>query len=192
MIKLGNTEKKDEKLITEYLLGNEKSLELLIRRYLKPVYGFVHRHTNNPQEAEDITQEVFIRMWRNIRKFNRKKSFKTWIFSITKNASIDFLRKKKAIAFSEFENEKGRNIILEKIAVVCEPLEEIISNKILSESLSSVSENLSSRTRTIFNYRYHKNLTFREIADILGESINTVKSRYRRGVIEIKRLVIKI
>ena len=72
----------DQKLIADYLGGDEKALEILIYRYLKPIYSFVYRYVGNEQEAEDITQEIFVKAWRNLKKFNQNKSFKTWIFTI--------------------------------------------------------------------------------------------------------------
>jgi len=106
----------DYQLINNYLKGDEESLEILIQRYLKPIYSFVYRYIGNAHETEDITQEVFVRMWRNLRKFDQQKSFKTWIFAIAKNASLDFLKKKKAIPFSRFENEQGKNMLTETLA----------------------------------------------------------------------------
>jgi len=113
----------DQELIAAYLAGDEKSLEILIKQYLKPIYSFVYHFVGSKSDAEDITQEVFVRIWRNIKKYDPKKSFKTWIFSIAKNASIDFLRKsrsasggKKVLPFSEFEDGEGRNFIFDTLA----------------------------------------------------------------------------
>ena len=103
----------DAQLIINYLAGDEKSLEILIKRYLKPIYSFVYRYVNNSQDTEDITQEVFVKAWRNLKKFNQQKSFKTWIFSIAKNTSVDHLRKKRAVTFSNFENQEGKNLLAE-------------------------------------------------------------------------------
>ena len=84
----------DKKLIQQYLKGDEKSLEILVVKYLKLIYSFVYKNVGNPAEAEDITQEVFIKVWKNMKKFDQNKSFRPWIFQIAKNTSIDFLRKK--------------------------------------------------------------------------------------------------
>ena len=96
----------DEQLVARYLRGDEKSLEFLIQQYLKPIYSFVYKYVGNPQEAEDITQEVFVRMWKYIKKFDQRKKFKTWIFSIAKNAAIDFLRKKKPYPFQNLKMKR--------------------------------------------------------------------------------------
>ncbi len=175
-------EENDEQLIINYLKGDEKSLEVLIRRYLKPIYSFVYRYIGGSYEAEDITQEVFVRVWRNIKKFDKQKSFKTWIFSIAKNASIDFLKKKKSIPFSEFENGEGRNTFIETFASPVHFPSEF--------SLNFVLEKLSPKYRMVLFLRYNDHFTFREIAETLGESINTIKSRHRRGIALLKRFFI--
>jgi len=64
----------DRKLIADYLKGDEKSLEILIQQYLKPIYNFVYRYAGNAQDAEDITQDVFVKVWRNLKKFDRQKA----------------------------------------------------------------------------------------------------------------------
>ena len=90
----------DEHLVSKYLSGEKEALEILIRRYLKPVYGFVYKYTGGVSETEDISQDVFIKVWKNLKKFDQVKNFKTWLFTIAKNTTLDFLRKKKMIPFS--------------------------------------------------------------------------------------------
>ena len=179
----------DIELITKYLGGDEKSLELLIQRYLKPVYGFVYRYSGNTQNAEDITQDVFIKIWRNLKKFDQSKRFKTWIFSIAKNTAIDFLKKKKAIPFSEFENEEGENMLLETLADKAELAPEILEKRGVGQMLKSVISKLSKKYQDVLSLRYHDNFTFREISEALEEPLNTVKSRHRRALIILKNIV---
>jgi RNA polymerase sigma factor (sigma-70 family) len=174
----------DNNLIQQYLEGDDKSLEILIERYLKIIYNFIYNNVGDQAVAEDITQEVFIKIWKNIRKFDQTKNFKPWIFQIAKNASIDYLRKKKSIPFSRFENEKGQNPLTENIAEKPLNLLENISDK---EVLESAIKNLSSKDREMVELRYTKGLSFKEISDRLKESINTVKSRYRRILISLRK-----
>lgn len=67
----------DLKLINQYLKGNKGSLKILIQKYLKPIFNFVFTYVGNTQDCEDITQEVFVKAWSNLKKFDKKKSFKT-------------------------------------------------------------------------------------------------------------------
>ena len=94
--------------------NDEKTIELLIAPHLNPIYGFVFQYVKNASDAEDITQEVFVKAWRNLKKIKQKK-FKTWLFRVARNTAIDFLRKKRAIPFSDFENKAGENILIENL-----------------------------------------------------------------------------
>lgn len=174
----------DKNLIQQYLKGDEKSLELLVKKYLKPIYSFTYKNVGNPAEAEDITQEVFVKVWKNIKKFDQNKNFKPWIFQIAKNTSIDFLRKKKTIPFSRFENEKGQNALVENIAA--KPL-NLIENFSDRKVLAAAMQSLSDKEQKIINLRHTEGMSFKEIAEVFQESINTVKSRYRRTLDVLRR-----
>ena len=190
--------KPDQQLIADYLQGDEASLELLIKRYLKPIYSFIYRYVENAQDAEDATQEVFVKVWKHLEKFDQSKSFKTWIFSIAKNTAIDFLNKKKTIPFSEFsarggsafggENEDGGNIIADTFADTAKSSQEIFERKETAQMLKSAMAELSPKYRAVLSLRYNSDFNFREIAETLGEPIDTVKSRYRRAFIILKNL----
>lgn len=182
-------ELKDEQLVEEYLKGDEKLLEILIKRYLGPIYIFICRYTGETKDAEDVTQEVFVRVWKNIRRFDQNKSFKTWLFSIAKNAAIDSLKKKKAVAFSEFESEDGNNAVLDALVDPAPLPSEIFNRPDLGAALASALEELSPKYRTVLFLRYNDHFNFREIAESLGEPIHTIKSRHRRALIMLKKIL---
>lgn len=177
----------DEQLVEKYLQGDKSALEFLISRYLKVIYNFAYHYAGNSADAEDITQDAFLKVWKNIRKFDLQKKFKNWIFEITKNTAIDLSRKKKIIPFSCFEGENGENFLIETL---CDknplPL-EICEKKYLSAQLTSSLEKVSPQGKKIIFMHLNEDLTFKEIAGILGESINTIKSRYRRAILELKK-----
>ncbi|MBA3046881.1 RNA polymerase sigma factor [Patescibacteria group bacterium] len=181
----------DEQLIAKYLLGDEKSLEILIKRYLKSIYGFACRYAGNAQDAEDITQEVFIKIWRNLKKFDQQKSFKTWIFSIAKNTSIDWLKKKKAMPFSNFENKKGENLIANTLADSALLPDKIFELSDAARMLNAAVGQLAPKYRAVLLFYYNGCFNFREIAETFGESVNTVKSRHRRALLLLKKLVVE-
>ena len=185
-------DRSDQELIAGYLADDEHSLKLLIERYFRPIYSFVYRFAGNAstQDAEDITQDVFVKVWRHIKKFDKEKSFKTWIFSIAKNAAIDFLKKKKTIPFSEFENEDGENTIMEKLTDSSPLPHELLERKEIGEMLAKAMENLSPKYRMVIFLRYNDHFTFREIAESLDEPLHTVKSRHRRALIMLKKEIL--
>jgi len=174
----------DKELIQKYLQGDSGALDLLIERYLKLIYGFVYKNVGGAADAEDITQEVFVKVWKNIKKFDQEKSFRPWIFQIAKNASIDFLRKKKSIPFSRFENEQGQNALVDNIATPPLNLIEKLSDK---QTIITAMKGLGEKEQKLINMRNIEGLSFREIAENLKESINTIKSRYRRALLMLKR-----
>ncbi len=178
----------DKNLIQQYLKGDERSLEVLVKKYMKPIYGFVYKNVGNIAAAEDITQEVFVKIWKNIRKFDQNKNFKPWIFQIAKNTSIDFLRKKKSIPFSRFENEKGQNILTRVIALASSNILEKLSDQ---RVLAVVMQDLTESERKIINMRYSDGLSFREIAETFKESINTVKSKHHRLIEHLRKITQK-
>ena len=179
----------DEQLVVNYLAGDEKSLELLIRRYLRQIYSFTYRYVGNGQDAKDVTQETFVKVWRNLKKFNQQKSFKTWIFAISKNTAFDYLKKKKTIPFSEFENEEGKNAFIETFADPAHLPDKLLEKADMAKILTSVIEKLSPKYRMVLFLRYNDHFSFKEIAESLGESLNTVKSRHRRALIILKKLL---
>jgi len=180
----------DQTLISSYLKGEEKALEILIKRYLNPIYNFVYRYINNSQEAEDITQEVFLKVWRNLKKYDVKKSFRTWIFQIAKNACLDFLKKKKLILFSELEDISGNNTFLETL-IDPKPLpDELFEQADLSLKLKSAINLLMPKYRLVLFLRYNDHFTFKEIAEILNEPLNTIKSRHQRAIMALRHLLL--
>lgn len=179
----------DEKLVSEYLKGDEKSLEILIKKYLKPIYSFIYRYLGNIADAEDLTQEIFFRVWKNLKKFDQQKSFKTWVFSIAKNAAIDFLKKKKAIPFSEFESEAGENFISETISDSSPLPSEIFDRENLAQILAAAMDKLPLKCRLVLFLRYNDHFTFEEIAESFGEPLETIRSRHRRGLITLKKIL---
>ncbi len=150
--------------------GDTESLEILIKRYLKPIYSFTFRFVGNSQEVEDITQEVFVKVWRTLKKFDKNKKFKTWIFTIAKNTCLDWQKKKKTLSLYFAETLRDPSPIFN------EPLDRIL-------------ERLSPKYRMVLFLRYNDHFTFREIAETLGESIDTIKTRHRRGIAILRKLL---
>jgi RNA polymerase sigma-70 factor, ECF subfamily len=188
----------DINLVNQYLQGDEESLEVLVKKYFKQIYAFIYRYTGNSLEAEDITQEVFVRMWKNIKRFDRERNFKTWLYAIAKNAAIDFFRKhrlatgeRKIVPFSAFENEDGSNFVFDNLADSKPTAHEILERRSLVQSISLAAGKLSKKYRTVLSFYYKKQLNFREIAELLNQSINTVKSNHRRAIIALKNILSK-
>jgi RNA polymerase sigma-70 factor (ECF subfamily) len=180
--------KSDQQLIADYLDGEEKALEELVNRYLKSIYNFIYRITNSLEEAEDITQETFLKLWKNLEKYNQEENFKAWLFAIARNTTIDWLRKKKNIKFSDFESEEDENKF-ENSLVDKTPLpNELAVKSEQKQKLDRVLNKLPIIYREVLLLHYYEDLTFDEIGKVLNKPLNTVKSQHRRALVAIKKL----
>jgi RNA polymerase sigma-70 factor, ECF subfamily len=179
----------DEQLVSAYLSGVEDAFRELVERYLKPVYHFVYRYVKTQGDAEDIVQDTFLSAWKNIEKFDTRKKFKTWIFTIAKNASLNWIKKKKPSLFSQFENEAGENILAEIVADPSPLPDELFRKAQLREEVTFAMEKLSGAHQTVLSLRHREQFTFQEISELLNESIHTVKSRHRRALAALKKVL---
>ncbi len=170
---------------------NRDGFEEIITEYLKLVYNFVYRFVGDQAMAEDITQETFVKVWKNLKKFNQKQNFKTWIFTVARNTAIDWLRKKRNITFSELDRnlEEGK-ISFEENIVNLEPLpDEVFEKKELVQKLEKILSQIHPDFREIIILHHTEEMTFEEVARIVGKPVNTVKSQYRRALHQIRNLI---
>jgi RNA polymerase sigma-70 factor, ECF subfamily len=184
-------ERDDKNLVADYLGGQEEVLPYLISKYLKPVYRFVFSLVADGSIAEDITQDVFIKVWKKIKSYDQKHSFKTWLFSIARNTAIDYLRKKKDITFSQFENEEGENVLLDNLADETPLSEEVLVRIEDAKFFSEVLQKLPPLYREILVLHYVNDLSLEEISHTLKRPVETVKSQRRRGILHLKGLFIR-
>ena len=181
----------DEEIILAYKKGDQEAFKKLIERYTTSLYNFTARLTNR-NEAPDIVQEIFIKAWKNIQRFDpRKASFKTWIFTIAKNTATDFLRKKKSWLFSDLEkwNDEEADSFSESI-----PAQDLLPDAALqklqdSQFLDKMLEGLSPNYREVLVLHYQEEMTFEEIGKILTKPLNTVKSQHRRAILELRKML---
>lgn len=176
--------------IRAHLNGDARAFPVLVQRYLKPIYRFAFRMTGNVHDAEDITQDAFLKAWRHIRQFDTSRSFKTWLFSVAHHACLDFIKKRKAIPFSTFDSADGTNL-LEETLVDPGPLPDELAQRadaaaLLARALAA----MPTPFRTVLILHYNDHFTFRAIGEVLGEPLNTVKSRHRRALALLRERLI--
>jgi RNA polymerase sigma-70 factor (ECF subfamily) len=182
----------DEEIIILYKNGQEDAFKELINRYSAPLYNFTARLTNK-NDAPDIVQEIFIKVWKHLRRFDETRaSFKTWIFTIAKNTATDFLRKKRSILFTDLEKDNGEDTISfaenvpDENLLPDEALHKIDDSKFLNQTL----EKLRPNYREVLILHYQEEMTFEEIGKILGKPLNTVKSQHRRAILELRKMLL--
>jgi RNA polymerase sigma-70 factor, ECF subfamily len=181
--------KTDEQLIADYRQGQEEAWEELVNRYWKIVYGFVYFYVKNTGEAENLSQEVWLKCWQNLQRFDETKRFKIWLFAIAKNSAFDWLKKKKNLPFSNFTNSQGENILTETIADPAPLPDELLAREDMGTILTEALAKLELNQQTVLKMHLIDELNFREIAEILGEPLNSVKSRYRRSLLALRQIL---
>ncbi|MFA6429167.1 MAG: sigma-70 family RNA polymerase sigma factor [Patescibacteria group bacterium] len=180
----------DAELVQSFRAGDEVAFTMLVQRYLSSVYTFLYRMTGESGLAEDATQETFVKVWQKLNAFDARKPFKTWLFTIAKHAVIDQLRKKRPILFSVMD-EQDRDFDFAATIPDERPLpstlldrEEVV--RYLAELLCTVSV----QARAVILMHETEDMTFEEIAVVVGEPMNTVKSRYRRTMAFLRKTVV--
>lgn len=179
----------DNELVISYREGNKDAFEFLVNRHLKSVYFYCVRLVGK-DEANDLAQEVFIKIWKKLKKYDVERSFKVWMFRIARNSCLDYLRKKRPLVFSELKREDDDGGSFEdKIVDKRSGLQERLFEDDKNAELDSALAELPLPTQEVFDLYYRENLKFQEIADTMKLSINTVKSRHRRGLLALREII---
>jgi RNA polymerase sigma-70 factor (ECF subfamily) len=160
------TEQDDAILIRQCLDGQSKSFEVLIDRYQKGIYNAAFRMLNDVQDAEDITQSVFIKAYENLNSFNFKYKFFNWIYRMAINESLNLIKQKQRFAAIESDYASTDH----SPADVYEATE-------LSERIGSSLMYLSPEYRILIVLRHLQGLSYKEVSYVLDIPEKTVKSR---------------
>ena len=178
-------------IVAELKAGSEAAFEWLIAQYNQPVYSLVYRMLDDPSDAADTTQEVFIKVFRGIKRFNSDSSLKTWIYRIALHEASNqrrwwFRHKLQEMSIEprlEGEDEHGHAIHGIKDTLVDDgksPLENIYDEE-LKTRVEQELRSLAEPYRTTVILRDIEELSYEQIAEVMQTSLGTVKSRLVRG-----------
>ncbi len=180
----------DEQLVAQYIKGDRASLDALIARYMSHVYNFVFKYVHSAAEAEDVTQDVFVKVWKHVGSFDPKYHFKTWLFTIAKRTALDAIKKKNLVPFASLENDDQPNFA--ENLVDDKPLTDEIVAKLGDVQMVKLAvAKLDKKYSTVLTMYYNQGLNFREIGEKLRESIDTIKTRHRRAILYLKDIIEK-
>jgi RNA polymerase sigma-70 factor, ECF subfamily len=179
----------DEELIVAYLHGDDRAISVLIGRHVKMIYNYAYRLCGNAHDAEDISQEAFLRAWQHLRSFNARKTFRTWLFSITHNVAVDLLRKRRHLVFSAFDTDEGKNMLAETIADPAPLPDELVAQYEDAAHMERLLEALPVNHREVLVLHHSAEMTFEEIGAVLRKPLNTVKSQYRRALLSLRKTI---
>ncbi len=181
----------DAPLVRRFQGGDRTAFEELYERYKSKVYSTAYRITNNAAEAADVSQEVFVNLFKKIGLFQFRSSFSTWVYRMSVNASIDRYRKitrhpAQSVDDPEFQ-EKGefRRMADDKAVEAGAELHQ----REIDESVRRAINNLPIKLKSAIVLRYIQDLSYQEVAQALGCSEGTVKSRLNRAHEKLRKLL---
>lgn len=194
---LKKSEITDEEAMGKFQNGDTRCFDLLLERHSKGVYRFIYRMVSgNKTNAEDILQEVFIKVAENRMSFSKDGKFTAWLYRIARNHTIDYMRKENYRMHSSLDknigNDEGSNVTyLELVKSGEDSQEERIHGEMVKEQLFEKMNGLKEEYKEVFILREIEGLKFDEIADITGSNVNTVKSRHRYAFKELRNMLIE-
>ncbi len=177
----------EDQLIIEVQNGSQTAYRLLIKKYEKLVFHVACRIIDNQEDLEDICQEVFIKVYKNIQKFKGDSKLSTWIATIAYHTSVNHLKRRKNNTYS-MDNETSSVMI--KISD-SHNIENIIDKKERNEVLKSAIANLPDKYKTILSLYHVEEFSYKEIEDITGLPEGTVKNYIFRARKLLKEILIK-
>src|SRR5580658_2811110 len=177
----------DQSLVSRCLRGDETAWEELVRLHTRRVYGLCYRFTNSGQEAQDLTQEVFLRIFRTLKTFRSQEgSFATWLARVTRNLLIDHYRRTRQERVTDSIEEQLPMLEEAGGAASARP-DHAVAGREASEILQATLQKLSPDLREAVILRDLQEMEYREIAEVLQIPEGTVKSRINRGRAELAR-----
>lgn len=179
----GDVAVNDEILLEGLRAGHESAYECLLERFQQPIYNLVHRLIDDPSEASDVVQDVFLKVFRNVGTFRSQSSLKTWIYRIAVNEAHNrrrwFGRHRRAEV--GLESEDSNYGWLDHLSDPARSPYDVVLNEEWRVAIEKALEGLNPVFRTAVVLRDLEDLSYEEIADVLDVSLGTVKSRILRG-----------
>ncbi|MEX1275883.1 MAG: sigma-70 family RNA polymerase sigma factor [Bacteroidota bacterium] len=179
----------DFQLVEAFRKGDEKAFEELIRRYQHQVANLIYLTLGNREEVDDLTQEVFIRVYRSLHRFEHSASVFSWIYRITMNLCIDEIRRRKIKRTLSLEFFTDHTLERERQSKETSNAEDDLLLKEKKRMVSNALQRLSPLHRQIILLREYEDLTYEEIATTLRISTQAVKSRIFRAREELRTLL---
>jgi RNA polymerase sigma-70 factor, ECF subfamily len=170
----------DAELISISISGREESFEELVRRYQRPIVGYVFRMLGDYDSALDVTQEVFIKVYNSLHRYSSDYKFSTWLYRIAHNATIDHIRRNSANTQS-IETETADGAYQLQIESQDPSPETVRERKEWKVEIEAVVKRLPTAYRELILLRHSQDLSYDEIAEVTGLPLGTVKNRLFRA-----------
>jgi RNA polymerase sigma-70 factor (ECF subfamily) len=177
----------DSELVAAFKAGDVEALGALMERHKAAVYGYLLRLTGRRDAADDVFQEVFLKLVRNPGVYGEREKFKAWLFTVARNAAMDYFRREGSRGEVPLEGDGDRPGPADYSASPEPGPEAAAVNRELGEKIERALGSLTEDQREVFYLRHYSGLSFREIAGMLGLPIGTVLARMSRAAAQLRK-----
>lgn len=179
----------DSQLATMWSQGDSKAFNRLLELYKDKIYRLAFRMLRNKSDSEDVVQETFLRAYQHSHHFDASKNFSTWIFSIGKNVTIDFLRKKKSELSMDTNPHPFQDALpfYDKLTSHEKTPELQLIEQETAEQVEQMIRDLPDKYKTLIVYKYFLDMSLEDISKEVNLPVTTIKTRLFRGRNYIKR-----
>jgi len=184
----------DHQLVQLYLEGKEQAFEVLLLRHKDRIYRSIYNKVRDRDLAEDIFQEAFVKVIQTLKlgNYNEEGKFLPWALRIAQNLVIDYFRKSNRVRMINERSSKSEEFnIFSVLKLEDANIEQSITKKELEDQMIDLIEYLPDSQRDIIEKRIFQDLSFKEIADMEGVSINTALGRMRYALINLRKMIEK-
>lgn len=169
----------DLELVQSFQKGREASFNELVQRYQERVYWIARRLVNDHDQADDVTQEVFVKVYRALNKFRAESSVYTWLYRITVNVALNSLRRQRVREYLRIDD------FYESADEPDERPDMLVERNEQKALIEEAVEKLPTKQKAVFVLRYHEELPYEEISKILKTSVGGLKANYFHAVKKI-------
>lgn len=178
----------DDQLVASYANGNNGAFDALLQRHQSRIYNYIYQMVKDRTLTEDIFQETFIKAITTIRqgRYTETGKFAAWINRIARNLVIDFFRQEKAEASVSADDDNYD--VLNRKELSEDTIEDLMIDNQIRADIRKLIRHLPQTQRQVLIMRFYKNLSFKEIAEATGVSINTALGRMRYAILNLRRI----
>lgn len=180
----------DEELVARSVSGDADSFNELVLRWERPIYALAYRTIGRDEDARDVCQETFLRAFRALPGFRGQAKFSSWLYRIALNLCRDWMRRQRRTPVVQAPEDMDL-VELAAAAGPSESIEELVARRDQTRAVERAMALLPEEQRTAIVLKEYHGLTFREIADLMGCPLSTVKTRLYQGLTVLRRELAK-
>lgn len=178
----------DDRLVKAYADGNSQAFDILLKRHQARIFSYIYSIVKNRDVSDDIFQETFVKAIMTIRqgRYNETGKFSNWLTRIAHNLIIDFYRQEKVENLVSADNEDVD--VLNRRDLCDDNIEDLLVGTQIHEDVRRIVDALPENQREVLKMRYYQDMSFKEIAEATGVSINTALGRMRYALMNMRRI----